>query len=79
MDTRYLGVYIRDDESKCDWLENHRETWERKICTISETVRKYPQESYAAVVRAIQLEWIFLQHVTKNTGDAFAGVDKMTW
>ena len=29
------------------------------------------------MVRAIQLEWIFLQRVTKNIGDIFAGVEKM--
>ena len=50
--------------------------WEKKICAIRETVGKCPQESYAAVVRAIQLEWIFLQCVTKNTGYAFTGVEK---
>ena len=45
--------------------------------TISETVGKYPQESYAAVVRTIQSEWIFLQRVTWDTGDTFAGLDKV--
>ena len=51
--------------------------WNENINTISETVGKYPQEIYAAVVRAIQSEWIFLQRVTWDTGDAFAGVEKM--
>ena len=41
------------------------ETWEQNITKIRKTVMKYPQESYAAVVCAIQLEWIFLQRVTK--------------
>ena len=31
------------------------------------------------MVRAIQLEWIFLQRVTWDTGDAFTGVEKMIW
>ena len=44
---------------------------------ISETAGKYPQESYAAVVRDIQSEWIFLQHATWDTGDAFTGVEDM--
>ena len=48
-----------------------------KINTISENAGKYTQESYAVVVCAIQSEWIFLQHVTWDTGDAFAGVEKM--
>ena len=29
------------------------------------------------MVRVIQSEWIFLQRITWDTGDAFAGVDKM--
>ena len=29
------------------------------------------------MVHAIKLEWIFLQIFTENTGDAFAGVEKM--
>ena len=32
---------------------------ETNIHMISEMVGKYPQESYAAAVRAIQSEWIF--------------------
>ena len=52
-------------------------TWENNIKTISKTAWKYPQESYATVVRAIQSEWIFIQRVTWDTGDAFTGVKKM--
>ena len=38
----YIGVYIRDEESKRDWLKNCREMWERNIFRISETTEKYP-------------------------------------
>ena len=38
---------------------------------------KYTQDSYAAFLCAIQLEWIFLQSVTWDTGESFAGVEKM--
>ena len=44
-----------------------------------ETKWKYLKERYAAVIHAIHLEWIFLQHVTKNTGDVFTGVEKLVW
>ena len=37
---------------------------------------KYLQESYAAVVRAIQLKWTFFQSAKQDTGQAFAGVKK---
>ena len=53
---RYLVGYIGDDESKLDWVKKHMDMWERKMCNIRETAGKYPQEIYAAVVSAIQLE-----------------------
>ena len=36
-------------------------------------------KSYAVVLRAIQLECIFLQHIMKNTGNALAGVENILW
>ena len=38
-----------------------------------EITGKYPQESYASVLRAIQLECIISKRSTKNMGDDFAG------
>ena len=49
--------------------------WYKNVKTISETTGKYPWESYSTVVRAIQSEWIFLQHITSDTGDSFVGVE----
>ena len=54
MGARYIGGYIGDDESKCNWLIERTLMWERNINTISETAGKYPQDSYAAVVLVIQ-------------------------
>ena len=76
---RYIGDYIREDQSKSNWLRDHTLTWEKNIGTIRETMGRYPQESYAAVARVIQSEWIFLQRVTWDTGVPFAGMEKMLW
>ena len=73
----YLGGYIGDDESKRNCLRERTLMWENTIGTIRETAGKCPQESYAAVAHAIQPEWIFLQRVTWDTGDALAVVEKM--
>ena len=56
---RYFDGYIGDDESKGHWIKNHTDKWERKNREITEMAGKYPQESYASVVLAIQSEWIF--------------------
>ena len=79
MGARYLGGYIEDNKSKRDWLRECTMIWENNVSTISETAGKYPQESYAAVIRPIQIEWIFLQRFTWDMGDVFAGVEKMIW
>ena len=73
----YLWGYIRDNDSKHDCLRERTLTWEKEKTAIKKTAGKYPQEIYAAVVRAIQPELIFLQHITWYTVDAFPGVDKM--
>ena len=70
----YRGGYIGDDESKINWLRECTLIWEKNIVTISKTAGKYPQESYTAVARDIQLDWIFMQRVTWDTGCAFAGL-----
>ena len=69
--------FIRDDKSKCNWLKELTQAWERNIHTISKTTYKYPQEIYAVVVWLIQSEWIFRQSVKKTKGYTFARVDKM--
>ena len=74
---RYLGGYIGYGNPKRDWMRERKLTWEKNISTVRETAGKHLQESYAAVVHAIQQEWIFLQHVTWDKGYVFAGVDKM--
>ena len=53
--------------------------WDGEIFMISKIAGKYPNESYAAVACVIQSEGIFIQRVTWDTGDAFAGVEKMLW
>ena len=75
----YLGGFIEGDKSKRDCLDKSTNTWERNITKIWKTMVKYPQESYVAVVREIQSEWIFLQCNTNNTGDAFVGTEKILW
>ena len=48
-----------------------------KFRAITKTAGKYPLESYAVVVCAVQLEWIFLQHVKKDTGYVFVAVENI--
>ena len=54
MGAHYLGGYIGYDESKRNWLRKCTLKWGKNINMIRKTAEKYSQESYAAVVRAIQ-------------------------
>ena len=51
--------------------------WEGDIHALRKTSDKYHQESYPVVAFAFQLDWIFLQHVMKDTGQAFTGMEKV--
>ena len=53
---RYLGGFIRDDNSKCDWLIDRTLNYKKNIISIIKMAEKYPQLIYAAVVCAIQPE-----------------------
>ena len=53
---RYLSGFIGDDKSKRYWLKYQTSKWEGKIRAITELAGKYPQESYATLVHAIQPE-----------------------
>ena len=57
--TRYLDSFIRDDESKLNWLIDCTLKWENNIHTIREIAVKYPQGIYSTVACVIQLKWIF--------------------
>ena len=63
----YLGSYIKDNESKGDWLKNQMDKWEENICQVTKTVEKNPQERFDVVEFTIQFEWIFLECITKDT------------
>ena len=73
----YIGGSIRDDVSEGDWIKKRTDKWERDNCALSKTADKYTQESYAAVARAVQSEWIFLQRGIKDTVQAFTGLEKV--
>ena len=56
MGVRYIGGYIEYNDPKREWLKERTETWDHNISTISENAGNNPEESYAAVIRAIKPE-----------------------
>ena len=68
----YIDGYIGDGKPKGDWLKKRTEKWESDVHALRKTSDKYPQKSYSTAAREVQPDWIFLQQVTKITGQAFA-------
>ena len=75
--THYLVSFSGGGKYKRDWLKYRTLKWEKYFCAITKMAGKYPKESYAAVVCAVQSEWIFFQSTPKDTGHVFAGVEKL--
>ena len=75
----YIGGFIKEGESKRDFIKVRTKTWEHNIPKIIKTMEKFPQETCVVVVRTIQLEWILLEPITKNTGDALTGLKNLLW
>ena len=74
---RYLGGYIGNEKSKCEWLKDRTEKWGRNIHAIAKmAVGNYTHQSSTMVISVIQSECIFLKRVTKDTGQAFVGLEK---
>ena len=76
MGARYLGGYIGDDISKGGCLKERTDKWERDIRALIKTADNYPQEINVAVAHTVQLEWIFLQRVKKDAGQALTGLER---
>ena len=77
MGAHYMGSFIGNYKSKNEWLKDWTSKWEKNIRVINEIADKYPQKSYTAVVRAIQLIWIFLPCVMKDMRYTFTVVGKI--
>ena len=60
-----LTVIFGDGKSKGDWLKKRTEKWESNVHALIKTSDKYFQKSYSTAAREVQLDWIFLQQVTK--------------
>ena len=78
MSARYLGDFIGDDKYKCEWLKYHTSKWEKNPCGHQNGREISPGELCSnglcnPIVMAI------FQCVTKDTGDAFARVEKILW
>ena len=74
---RYLGGYIGYKASKHNFLKSVRRCGSRIFEQPAKPWENIPVKVISMVVLAIKSEWIFLQLVTKNAGDAFAGVENM--
>jgi hypothetical protein len=73
---RYVGGYLGTDAARHEWIDPQIQKWVSGIKKLSKVALRYPQTAYAGLAKSLQSEWMYLQRVTDQCGDAFAPIDK---
>ena len=72
---RYLGGFIRDITGQAIFVQDKVCHWIADVKCLSKIAEKQPQAAFAALVKSLQCEWIFLQRVIPNCANHFAPPD----
>eukprot|EP00978_Attheya_sp_CCMP212_P003494 scaffold7216_cov39-Attheya_sp.AAC.1 len=67
-----VGGFIGSDDAKHKWLEPQIQKWVAGIETLSCVTKRYPQTAYAGLVKSLQTEWTYLQHIMPGIEGALA-------
>ena len=72
--SRFLGGYIGDDHGRKEYVKMKVQSWVDSVYCLSDAAKQQPQAAYAALVKSIQCEWIFLQRVVVNSSELFSAL-----
>ena len=50
--------------------------WANGVTALGKIAKRFPQTSYAGLVKALQNEWTYLQRVTTGNGSPYEPIDK---
>ena len=71
----YLGGFIGDITGQAIFVQDKVCHWIADVKCLSKIAEKQPQAAFAALVKSLQCEWQFLQHVIPNCANHFAPLD----
>ena len=72
--SRFLGGYIGDDHGRKEYVKMKVQSWVDSVYCLSDAAKQQPQAAYAALVKYIQCEWMFLQRVVVNSSELFSAL-----
>ena len=72
---RYLGGFVGEKDLETQWVKDKIHSWASAIEELSTIAMFIPQTAYAAVQRALQHRWNFLQRVMPNLNELFGQLE----
>ena len=72
---RYLGGFVGEKDLETQWVKDKIHSWASAIEELSTIAMFTPQTAYAAVQRALQHQWNFLQRVMPNLNELFGQLE----
>ena len=72
-----LDVWIGEPQSQdgSTWLRPQIDSWCFGVHALAKAAVQYPQTAYAGLCKSLQSEWLYLQRVLPNCGEAFAPLE----
>jgi hypothetical protein len=67
---RVLGSYIGQPANLDTWLSSKTQHWVEQIQSLSLACPQFPQSAYCAMQKSLQIEWQFVQRITKCPPDS---------
>ena len=71
----YLGVFVGDKDLETQWVKDKIHSWASAVEELSTIAMLTPQAEHAAIQRALQHQWIFLQRVMPNLNELFGQLE----
>lgn len=73
---RYLGGFIGSPHDQAEWLKPQIDAWCFGVRALAKAAVQYPQTAYAGLCKSLQSEWLYLQRVLPECGEAFAPLEQ---
>jgi hypothetical protein len=70
-----LGGYTGQPANLDAWLSSKTQHWVEQIKSLSLACPRFPQSAFCAMQKSLQMEWQFVQRVTKCPPDSFAPIE----
>ena len=75
MGRHYLWGFARTEAEKTRCLGEKVDGWQNLMATLDGVARRHPQAAYAGLLKSLQQEWAFVQHINLGIGMEFQAVE----